>query len=91
MLRAEFAAGERMATLYVGFCPPFERLPRVEAVAISGPPATVKLVQVLHQGTQLEVRLSAVAACQQSVSVRLSAMESPALDTTSEPGASGGL
>jgi hypothetical protein len=79
-LRADFATGERIASLYAGFCPPFEQLPRVEAVAISGPPATVKLAQVLHQGTQIEVRLSAVAACQQSVVVRLSALEFPAVD-----------
>jgi hypothetical protein len=90
-LRADFASGERIASLYAGFCPPFEQLPRVEAVAVSGPPATVKLVQVLHQGTQLEVRLSAVATCQQSVDVRLSAMESPALDAASEPDPSRGL
>ena len=30
-LVAEFAVGERQTTLYVGFCPPFELLPQVEA------------------------------------------------------------
>ena len=30
-LTAEFAAGERQSTVYVGFCPPFELLPDVEA------------------------------------------------------------
>jgi hypothetical protein len=91
MLRAEFAGGERTATLYVGFCPPFELQPLVEAAAIGGPPASVKLIQVLHQGAQIEVRLSAVAACQQCVTVRLSAIESPAIDTLSEPDVSPGL
>ena len=79
-LRAEFSAGERSTTLYVAFCPPFERLPHVEAFRLDGPPATVKLAQVLHQGAQIEVRLSGVADCQQSVTVRLSAVEIPIAD-----------
>ena len=77
-LRAEFAVGERSTTLYAAFCPPFERLPQVEAFCLDGPPATVKLAQVLHQGVQIEVRLSSVADCQQSVTVRLSAIDLPA-------------
>jgi len=58
LLLAEFVPGERNKTLYVGFCPPFERLPDVEARIAEGASATVKVVQVLHNGVQLEVRLS---------------------------------
>jgi hypothetical protein len=56
-LVAELAAGERSATLYVAFCPPFERLPQVEAEATDCPDASVKLIQALHHGAQLEVCL----------------------------------
>ena len=49
-LLAEFAAGERIAVLHVAFCPPFERLPSVEAEIADGPACDVKIVQVLHQG-----------------------------------------
>ncbi len=80
-LRAEFAVGERNTTLYAAFCPPFERLPQAEAFRLDGPSATVKLAQVLHQGAQIEVRLSGVADCQQSVTVRLSAIDAPAPET----------
>jgi hypothetical protein len=80
-LRAEFALRERSTTLYAAFCPPFERLPQVEAIRLDGPLATVKLAQVLHQGAQIEVRLSGVADCQQSVTVRLSAVEIPIAET----------
>jgi hypothetical protein len=53
-LVAEFAPGERTVVLHVAFCPPFERLPSVE-VETDG--CVVKIAQVLHQGTRLEVRL----------------------------------
>jgi hypothetical protein len=81
ILRADFAAGQRSTTLYVAFCPPFERLPQVDASVLDGPPATVKLPQVLHQGAQIEVRLAEMANCQQSVTVRLSAIECPVKET----------
>jgi hypothetical protein len=55
---AEFNAGDRQATAYVGFCPPFEILPRVEAVADDAVEVDVKLVQVLNNGVQFEIRLS---------------------------------
>jgi hypothetical protein len=55
-LLAEFEPTERIATVHVAFCPPFERLPYVEAEAIDGPSATIKVAQVLHNGARLEVR-----------------------------------
>jgi hypothetical protein len=57
-LAAEFAIGQRDATLYIAFCPPFERLPDVDAWIADDSGATVKLAQRLHQGAQFEVRLS---------------------------------
>jgi hypothetical protein len=81
ILHAELAAGERSATLYVAFCPPFERLPQVTAAVASGPSATVKLAQVLHQGTQVEVRRSGVLECRQNVTVELSATEPVVAET----------
>jgi hypothetical protein len=57
-LLAEFAAGERTATLHVAFCPPFEKLPSVEAEAVDDEDADVKVAQLLHNGVQIEVRLS---------------------------------
>jgi hypothetical protein len=56
-LVAEFALGERQVTLYAGFCPPFELLPQVEASVADDFEAEVKLVQVLHNGAQIDVRL----------------------------------
>lgn len=52
-LLAEFAAGERSVTLYVAFCPPFERLPQIDIESS----VDAKLVQSLHNGAQIEVRL----------------------------------
>jgi hypothetical protein len=56
-LTAEFTTGERQTTIYVAFCPPFERLPQIEANIADDSDATVKVAQFLHNGAQLEVRL----------------------------------
>jgi hypothetical protein len=75
-LLAEFAPGERSVDLFVGFCPPFERLPDVEAEsAADTTDASVKLVQVLHNGAQLEVRLVQPAVAPTAVSIQFFAAE----------------
>jgi hypothetical protein len=70
-LVAEFASGEQTATLYVAFCPPFERLPQVEVESS----ADVKVVQALHNGAQLEVRLPRATKVPITVSVELFATD----------------
>ncbi len=75
ILAAEFDAGERQTTLYVGFCPPFELLPHVEANVNDEVQADVKLVQVLHNGAQLDVRLSEPAEVAMAVSIEFFASE----------------
>jgi hypothetical protein len=74
-LMAEFAPGERQATLYVGFCPPFKFLPAVEAEIADTDAATVKLTQVLHNGAQIDVRLSQPARTQADLVVDIVAAE----------------
>jgi hypothetical protein len=54
---AEFRAGDRQAAVYVGFCPPFEFLPIIEAKIGDNVEADLKLLQVLHSGAQFEIRL----------------------------------
>jgi hypothetical protein len=70
-IAAEFAPHQRTAALYMAFCPPFETLPRVEANSSAGPPATIKLVQSLHNGAQIEVRLAQGRDREETVTVRL--------------------
>jgi len=74
-LTAEFAVGDRQCTLFVSFCPPFERLPHVEAEISDGASADVKVSQVLHIGAQLEVRLSTLATVGTVVSVEFFASD----------------
>jgi hypothetical protein len=74
-LAAEFEAGERQTTVYVGFCPPFELLPQVEAEVNADFEAEVKLAQVLHNGAQLDVRLSEPAEEAVAVSIEFFASE----------------
>jgi len=74
-LAAEFVPGERQTTLYVAFCPPFELLPQVEANATGDYEADVKLAQVLHNGAQLDVRLSEPTEEAVAVSIEFYASE----------------
>jgi hypothetical protein len=74
-LAAEFASGERQTALYIAFCPPFEYLPDVEAEIANDVQAEVKLVQVLHNGAQLEVRLPQPASSPTSITIALFAAE----------------
>jgi hypothetical protein len=74
-LLAEFAAGERTATLHIAFCPPFERLPTVEAEAVDDSGADVKVAQLLHNGVQIDVRLPEPADENTSVTIELMACE----------------
>jgi hypothetical protein len=72
-LRADFVAGQRQATLHVGFCPPLQRAPVVEVEVGDGPDAEVKVSQAFAHGARLEVRLAAVAEEDCCVIVELSA------------------
>jgi hypothetical protein len=74
-LAAEFVPGERQTTLYVAFCPPFELLPKIEANANGDYEAEVKLAQVLHNGAQLDVRLSEPADEAVAVSIEFFASD----------------
>jgi hypothetical protein len=72
-LLAEFAAGERTATLHVAFCPPFERLPTAEVEAVDDSGADVKVTQLLHNGVQIDVRLPEPADGNACVTIELMA------------------
>jgi hypothetical protein len=75
ILAAEFPPGQRIETLWVGFCPPFEFLPQVTAHAVGNPSVSVKVAQVLHNGAQLEVRLLHPASGQEVANIEISAAE----------------
>ncbi len=57
-LRADFQTGQRTAVLHVGFCPPLPYLPEIEAEALPGSEARLKIVQALAHGARLNVRLT---------------------------------
>ena len=72
-VRADFVAGQRMAVAHVGFCPPLPYLPEIEAEALPGHPAKIKVVQAMAHGTRLDVRLSSPAASDCQVWIDLAA------------------
>jgi hypothetical protein len=82
-VRAEIVAGQRQAALHVGFCPPLEGAPVVEAsVASATAPGAdasgsggveVRVVQAFCHGVRLEVRLTEAAMGDFAVMVLVSA------------------
>jgi hypothetical protein len=79
---ADFAPGQRHAVLHAGFCPPLERLPVVEAEAVDGPDAMVKVVQAFAHGARLEVRLAETCEEACTVTVELSAIPAQSANGT---------
>lgn len=73
-LRADFVAAQRHVTLYVGFCPPLERLPEIEVEVAAGPDATIKVVQAFAHGARLDLRLGEAAEEACSVTVEFAAV-----------------
>lgn len=74
VLRASFAAGERLASVHVGFCPPFQCRPRIEASWSKGPESTVKAAQVLPYGARFDIWLSSEPAVETNVLIEFHAL-----------------
>jgi len=75
MLLAEFRPSERQTTLHVGFCPPFERLPEIEANVVDDSETDVRITQVFHHGAQFELRLPEPASESTTVEIEFFAIE----------------
>lgn len=73
VLRASFAAGEQLASVNIGFCPPFPCRPQIEASWSEGPESTVQTAQVLPYGARLDVWLASKPAVATSVLVEFHA------------------
>jgi hypothetical protein len=71
-LRAAVPAAARHATAHVAICPPFEGLPECFAEQMDGPPAQVKVAQVLPHGVRFEIKLDERAAEASDVLVEFS-------------------
>jgi hypothetical protein len=76
-IRAPFVAGQRTAPVHVPFCPPFCELPRCEAEPVDGPPASIRVAQVLPYGVRFDVKLEAPAPAATSVWIEFSVIERP--------------
>lgn len=68
-LMAEFAAGQRTASLHIAFCPPFLELPECSAEASDGADVEIKLVLLLPYGARFDVRRR--GSCEQPATWRL--------------------
>lgn len=76
-LVAEFAPAERLAVLYVAFCPPLEQVPKVDCEVVAGPLCEVKVAQIFHQGTRIEASLLRASTTAVHVKISIVASERP--------------
>jgi hypothetical protein len=76
-LRVAFVAGQRHATAHISLCPPLAGAPECQAEQAAGPPAGVKVAQVLSYGARLEVKLDEPADAATSVIVEFSLQGRP--------------
>ena len=74
-VRAELSPGERHATAHVAICPPFASVPVCYAEPCDGPPAQVKVGQVLPYGARFEIKLDEPAEEPTAVVVEFSIQE----------------
>ncbi len=79
-LLAEFAPGQRTAVAHVAFCPALGGQPQCEAEQVAGPPATVRVAQILPLGARIEARLDAPAQAATAVRIELAASGAAAAD-----------
>jgi hypothetical protein len=77
-VQAELAAGQRTAPVHVAFCPALAGLPSCEAEQVAGPPATIRVAQVLPYGARFDVKLDAPAPGPVTVRIEFSATASAA-------------
>jgi hypothetical protein len=75
-LRATFEATERNTTLHVAFCPPFDEIPTLTVVQISGPDCRIKTGQLLSYGVRLELKRALAEPEQAVVVIEFSAQAS---------------
>jgi len=71
-LRAQVPAAARHATAHVAICPPFPGRPECFAEQMDGPPAQIKVAQVLPQGVRFEIKLDEPVAEASDVLVEFS-------------------
>lgn len=72
-LRADFGPQQRNATLHVGFCPPLEGPPIIEADACQRADVRIKVVQAVAHGVRLDVRLASPAPASQRIQIDMAA------------------
>jgi hypothetical protein len=77
IVRATFLPDQRLAAAHVAFCPPFARLPEVQAWHLVGPAAEVQVKQVLAHGARLDIKFKNEATRSCEVLLEFSAQERP--------------
>lgn len=77
-LRVDVPRGERVALAHLAICPQFESLPECFAEQGDGPPAEVKVAQILTYGVRFEIKLERAAKEPTSVLVEFVLQEQAA-------------
>lgn len=57
-MRVTFAAGQRLASVHLAFCPPFARAPEAALERLEGPQVRIKRIQAFPYGARFDLKLS---------------------------------
>ncbi len=56
-MRVSFAAGQRLASVHLAFCPPFARAPEASLERLEGPQVRIKRIQAFPYGARFDLKL----------------------------------
>jgi hypothetical protein len=74
VIRVKFVAEQRIEIAHVSFCPLLDGCPEIEAYAVDGPDATVRVTSAKMHGARIEIRLARAAPEAATVTVEVVAV-----------------
>lgn len=84
-VHAVFLAEQRIETVHLAFCPPFERTPTLDLEQLDGPEARIEVGQLVPYGARLELKLSQPGPARVTIAVSIRATsDAAATDSPAE-------
>jgi len=72
-MRVSFEPGQRLASVHLAFCPPFQRTPEAALERLDGPEVRIKRVQAFPFGARFDLKLEAPAEQRADVLLQVAA------------------
>ncbi len=79
-MRVSFEPGQRLASVHLSFCPPFDRTPEATLERLEGPQVRIKRVQVFPFGARFDLKLGVPAEQRSDVLLQVAAEANVTVD-----------